>query len=113
LLDGWRRSVLAVLTPCVSLWHDRGTHNQLLECPLADLVIRNFDDATAERLAAQAAAHGRSPEAEALKILQQALRPEPERPCLADVAHRLFGPEHGINLALPPRSPMRPPPEFK
>jgi hypothetical protein len=31
---------------------------------------------------------------------------------LLGLAQRLFGPEHGIDLALPPREIARPPPDF-
>ena len=44
-------------------------------------------------------------------IARQAAEP---REHLVDVAHRLFGPEHGIDLDLPSRgsAPARPPPDF-
>ena len=84
---------------------------------MATLLIRNVDPALHARLKARAAAHHRSLEEEARTLLRTGLaRSEPEaRPeNLVTLATRLFGPEHGVELELPPRdrSQDRPPPDF-
>ena len=84
---------------------------------MATLLIRNVDPALHARLKARAAAHHRSLEEEARTLLRTGLaRGEPEaRPeNLVTLATRLFGPEHGVDLALPLRDPAldRSPPDF-
>ena len=73
---------------------------------MADLLIRDVDGALRARLASLAAAHGRSLEDEAREVLRGALsRMQSEPPeHIADLALRLFGPEHGVELHLPPRA---------
>ena len=79
---------------------------------MATITVRNLDDALRDKLRVRAAEHGRSMEAEARVILDDALnRTEPQ----LNVAQafrelgRQFG---GIQLDLPPRSddPGRPAP---
>jgi len=84
---------------------------------MVSLLIRNVDPALHARLKARAAAHHRSLEDEARRLLQSGLArpdPAPGRDTLADLAARLFGPAHGVELDLPPRDPARdrPPPDF-
>jgi len=87
---------------------------------MANLVIPNVDDELQARIAAQAAAHGLSVEDEARCVLRRAFFgalefPKPKaKESLADIARRLFGPEHGFDLELPPRNAAldRPPPDF-
>jgi antitoxin FitA len=70
---------------------------------MANLTIRNVDAAVKERLRLRAARHGRSMEAEARRILSEAVavdRDEPE-PNLA--IRRRFAPLGGVDLELPPR----------
>jgi antitoxin FitA len=84
---------------------------------MASLLIRNVDPALHASLKARAAAHHRSLEEEARVLLRSGLaRPDPaaEPTSLLALAGRLFGPAHGVDLALPPRDPARdrPPPDF-
>jgi plasmid stability protein len=74
-------------------------------CPLASLSIRKLDDETYERLQAQAARHGVSMEEEVRQILTRAVSP-PER--LGDLFLKIFGPDRGADLELPPREPHNP-----
>lgn len=50
-------------------------------------------------------------EEEARKILRESLGGVPEVSA-ADIFRELFGPEHGVELDLPPRGSFRPPPDF-
>jgi len=84
---------------------------------MASLLIRNVDDALHARLKEAAARHRRSLEEEARELLRTAVaRQEKEAPgeTLVELARRLFGPEHGADLDIPPRgsAPSRPPPDF-
>ena len=77
---------------------------------MATLTIRRLDPQVKARLCARAAEHGRSMEEEARRILSDACETRPET--LVDVARRLFSPENGVDLELPPRRPGRKPPSF-
>jgi len=81
---------------------------------MASLTIRNLDDALKTRLRIRAAERGHSMEQEARHILRRTLLGE-EKPAanLAELAEELFGPEHGVDLDLPERSPTRDPPSFR
>ena len=72
---------------------------------MASLSIRKLDDETYVRLRDRAASHGLSMEEEARQILRLAVAP-PER--LGDFFLRVFGPENGIDLELPPREAAEP-----
>jgi plasmid stability protein len=80
------------------------------------VLIRNVDDALHMRLKASAAAHRRTLEEEARELLRIAVARQeaPRRESLTAVARRLFGPEHGVDLDIPPRgsAPSRVPPDF-
>ena len=81
---------------------------------MANLTIRNVDAAVKERLRLRAARHGRSMEAEARRILSEAVaidRDEPE-PNLAEAIRRRFAPLGGVDLELPPREFVDEPPSF-
>lgn len=73
--------------------------------PLASLSIRKLDDEIYDRLRDRAARRGVSMEEEARQILARAVSP-PER--LGDLALKIFGPERGADLELPPREPHDP-----
>jgi plasmid stability protein len=78
---------------------------------MASITIRNLEDRLKTRLRVRAAEHGLSMEEEARRILRDAL--DRERPrSLADLALKLFGPEHGVDLE--PHPPVRgpSPPDF-
>ncbi|WP_145731074.1 FitA-like ribbon-helix-helix domain-containing protein [Nitrospirillum pindoramense] len=81
---------------------------------MASLTIRNMEEPLESRLRAQAADHGRSMEEEARHILQAVLVHDlPPAPAdLAGSIRRRFAPFGGVELALPPREPLRNPPSF-
>ncbi len=83
---------------------------------MPSLLIRNVDPALHARLKARAAEHRRSLEEEARELLRAGVvRQEAEpRETLVQLARRLFGPEHGFDLEIPPRgaAPERLPPDF-
>jgi plasmid stability protein len=81
---------------------------------MATLTIRNLDQAVKERLRIRAAEHGRSMEAEARRILQMALGDSPRAPerNLYERIHARFAALGGVDLELPPRTPVREPPRF-
>jgi len=67
---------------------------------MANLSVRKIDEDTYKRLRIRAAENGVSMEEEVRQILKQAVSAPPR---LGDLALELFGPEHGIDLELPPR----------
>jgi plasmid stability protein len=72
---------------------------------MASLSVRKLDDVVYERLKHRAAEHGVSMEEEIRQILQRAVA-APER--LGQLALECFGPDHGVELELPPRRPHEP-----
>ena len=80
---------------------------------MASLSIRNLDETTKKRLRVRAAENGRSMEAEARTILRAAVSngPVPEDN-LYDAIRRIVEPIGGVELELPPREPLRDPPDF-
>jgi plasmid stability protein len=80
---------------------------------MASMTIRKLNDTLKSRLRVQAAHHGRSMEEEARQILKAALSPQPSRKRnLAESIRRHVTPLGGVELALPPREPVRRPPKF-
>jgi len=80
---------------------------------MASILIRKLDDRTKARLRVQAAHHGHSMEEEAREILCSALnqRRVPSEN-LALAIRRKFSALGGVELKLPERAPMRPPPNL-
>jgi len=77
------------------------------------MTIRGLDDHLTEQLRIQAARHGRSMEEEASDILRSVLEVEaPDGGSLWRDIRRRIEPLGGVDLELPPRDPIRPPPEF-
>jgi len=72
---------------------------------VASLSVRKLDDEVYRRLKDRAAEHGVSMEEEARQILERAVAAS--KP-LGQLALECFGPEHGIELELPPRRPHEP-----
>jgi plasmid stability protein len=72
---------------------------------LASLSIRKLDDEIYDRLRARATRHGLSMEEEVRQILTRAVSP-PER--MGDLFLKIFGPDRGAELELPPREPHDP-----
>ena len=80
---------------------------------MASIIVRNLDEGLKRQLRIQAAQNGRSMEAEVRGILQTALNRQPAAPQnLASAIRARFAPLGGVELDLPPRSPMRRPPRF-
>jgi plasmid stability protein len=80
---------------------------------MASITIRSLDDALKSRLRVHAARHGRSMEAEAREILRAGLMPErSKRLNIADSIRRHIDPLGGVELALPPREPVRQAPKL-
>ena len=80
---------------------------------MASITIRNLDDGVKTRLRMRASGNGRSMEEEARLILAEAVDREPSSAKgLGTALHELFRPLGGVELELPPREPMREPPEL-
>ena len=89
-------------------------HNgQTTDTAMANLTIRKIDPAVKDRLRLRAAMHGHSMEEEARRILSDACGPTDCPETLADIALELFGAEGGVELDIPPRQPVREPPDFR
>jgi antitoxin FitA len=81
---------------------------------MSSLTIRNFDEDLKRKLRSRAAARNRSMEEEARDILRCSLSVEPDtQDNLADRIRRRVEPLGGIELELPPRGPLREPPDFE
>lgn len=80
---------------------------------MASITIRRLDDKVKVKLQKRAARHGRSMEAEAREILTAGLR-EKDAPqeSLGTAIRRYFEPFGGVELDIPPREPIRKPPNF-
>ena len=79
---------------------------------MASITIRYLDDDVKTRLRVRASANGRSMEEEARVILREAVGRKPEPENLARFIHECFATYGGVELELPPREPMRDPPDF-
>ena len=79
---------------------------------MASITSRNLDDEVKARLRARAAGNGRSMEEEVRLILRETVGRKPRSRTLAEAIRAHFGPENGVDLELPPRSPGREPPSF-
>ena len=80
---------------------------------MANITIRNLDDDIKTRLRVRAAEHHRSMEEEVRVILREAVNHGHSGPRdLAKFTKECFASLGGIELELPPRSPMREPPDF-
>ena len=80
---------------------------------MASITIRNLDDEVKTRLRVRAAEHHRSMEEEVRVILRDVVdggRTSPRD--LAEFTRECFAPLGGVELELPPRGPMREPPDF-
>jgi plasmid stability protein len=77
---------------------------------MASITIRDIDDDLKQRLKQRAAVHGRSMEAEARDILEDALGTKPPAAVpgnLADAIRAIVEPLGGIELEPFPRQPVR------
>lgn len=79
---------------------------------MASITIRNLDEQTKARLRVRAAHHRRSMEDEARNILRAALAEDRTISVnLAEAIRRRFEPFGGVDLQVPDREAMRPPPK--
>ena len=77
---------------------------------MASITVRNLEKGLKRRRRIRAAENGRSMEEEARDILRTALYHQPPaRKDLASAIRARFAPLGGIELDIPPRSPMRKP----
>ncbi len=80
---------------------------------MASLTIRRLDDDVKAKLRIRAARNGHSMEEEARLILQKELNTKPAPKLnLAQLIRSHIEPLGGVDLDIPPRDPMRPPPDF-
>ena len=80
---------------------------------MASITIRNLSDEVKTRLRVRAAEHRRSMEEEARVILRDAVNGGRAAPRdLAKFTRECFAPLGGVELELPPRGPMREPPDL-
>ncbi len=80
---------------------------------MASITVRNLEEGLKRRLRVRAAENGRSMEEEARVILRTALyHHPPARENLAAAIRARFAPLGGVELEIPPRSPMRKSPRF-
>lgn len=80
---------------------------------MASITVRNLDEGLKRRLRIRAAENGKSMEQEVRDILRAALDEEVSTgKDLASAIRARFAPFGGVKLELPPREPMREPPQF-
>lgn len=80
---------------------------------MASITVRNLDEELKRRLRVRAAQHGKSMEQEVRDILKDALDEEvPTGKDFIEGIRARFAELGGVELELPPRGPMREPPEF-
>jgi len=80
---------------------------------MASITVRNLEEDLKRRLRVRAAENGRSMEEEVRVILRTALNCQPQSPQdLAAAIRARFAPLGGVELDIPPRSPLRQPPRF-
>ena len=80
---------------------------------MASITVRNLDEDVKTRLRVRAAKHHRSMEEEVRIILRDAVNGGRTVPRdLAAFTRECFAPLGGVELELPPRPPMREPPDF-
>jgi plasmid stability protein len=81
---------------------------------MASITIRRLDDAVKAKLRVRAASKGRSMEEEAREILKAGLTEKREsKLSLSESIRRHIAPLGGVELTLPKREAIRPPPTFK
>ncbi|MCY3993607.1 MAG: Arc family DNA-binding protein [Caldilineaceae bacterium] len=80
---------------------------------MASITVRNLEEGLKRRLRVRAAENGRSMEEEVRVILRKALYHQPPvQQNLAAAIRSRFALLGGVELEIPPRSPMRKPPRF-
>lgn len=76
---------------------------------MANIIIRNLEDATKRKLKIRAAMNGRSMEQEAREILKAALARTAKKTNLAERIREIFSPLGGVELERLPREAIREP----
>jgi plasmid stability protein len=79
---------------------------------MASITIRNLDEATKQALRVRAAEHGLSMEAEARRILREAVGAPAARRDLAKSIRARVEAAGGVELEIPEREPLRDPVRF-
>ena len=79
---------------------------------MASITIRNLDEGVKRRLRVRAAEKGRSMEEEARDIIGRSVGEASPPKDLGRAIHARFAALGGVELELPERGPMRPPPDF-
>lgn len=79
--------------------------------PTEAITVRGLDAGTKRKLRLRAAEHGHSMEEEVRTIIRKAVSP-PEETDLGTSIRRRVARYGGVELELPPRGPMREPPDF-
>ena len=79
---------------------------------MASITVRKLEDELKRQLRIRAAENGRSMEEEVRHILRMELRLQPQQKNLASAIRARFAPLGGVELDIPPRSPMRLPSRF-
>lgn len=84
---------------------------------MATLTVRNVEDDLKTEIRIEAAERGHSMEEETRQLLREALGHRKRRAArrftnLADAIAARFDPLGGVELDIPPREPMREPPDF-
>lgn len=80
---------------------------------VATMTIRNLDEGIKTKLRVRAARHGQSMEEEVRCILRSALQAEPfSGQSLIDDIRAMVEPYGGVELEIPPRTPMPEPIDF-
>ena len=80
---------------------------------MASITIRNLDESVKRKLRLRAAQRNRSMEDEARDILRAAVAEASAPPGnLADIIRQRIEPLGGVEVPLPPRGPLREPPDF-
>lgn len=79
---------------------------------MASITVRKLEDELKRRLRIRAAENGRSMEEEVRHILRRELRPQLQQKNLASAIRARFAPLGGVELDIPPRTPMRLPSRF-
>ena len=80
---------------------------------MASITVRKLEEDLKRRLRQRAAENERSMEEEVRQILRAALYEDTQEPQnLAEAIMARFQPLGGVELELPPRTPMREPPRF-
>mgnify|MGYP001012207098 CR=1 FL=1 len=79
---------------------------------MSDILIQDVDPALKMTLEERARANHRSLSDEVKALVEKGLREATSRKGLGSQIHELFADIGGVELELPPREPVPPPPEF-